>query len=145
MVQGDNTVFPFVIEDLLTNYHAFRQFLVSEPQIGTNHPWAPRGTDDGSRFGSPNFNPQDISDITEKTKNAYVRVDFGRKFDSGMSIDGNFGLRYSYTGLDSTGFRAYRPLPADAVQPAFVNGVRVRTDDAESRDDIRDFVPEARC
>jgi iron complex outermembrane recepter protein len=143
VVQGDNTVFPFVNEDLLTNYHAFRQFLVSEPQIGTNHPWAPRGTDDGSRFGSPNFNPQDISDITEKTKNAYVRVDFGRKFDSGMSIDGNFGLRYSYTGLDSTGFRAYRPLPADAVQPTFVNGVRVRTDDAESRDDIRDFVPEA--
>ena len=153
VVQGDNTVFPFVNEDLLTDYSAFRQYLLAEPQIGTNHPWAPRGTDDGSRFGSPNFNPQDISDITETTKNAYVRVDFGNTFDNGMSLDGNIGLRYSRTGLNSTGFRAYRPLPADAVQPTFVNGpacpapgapcVRVRTDDAESRDDIRDFVPDA--
>jgi TonB-dependent receptor len=145
VVQGNNTSFPFINENLLTDYSAFRQYLLGEPQIGTNHPWAPRGSDDGSRFGSPNFNPQDISDITETTKNAYLRVDFGNKFDNGMSIDGNIGVRYSRTELDSSGFRAYRPLPADAVQPEFAaDGVtRLRTPDAESRDDIRDFVPDA--
>ena len=40
-----------VNEDLLTNYSAFRQYLLNEPQIGTNHPWAPRGTDDGTLTG----------------------------------------------------------------------------------------------
>ncbi|QIK78050.1 TonB-dependent receptor [Sphingomonas piscis] len=145
VVQGDNTVFPFVNEDLLTNYSAFRQFLLNEPQIGTNHLWVPRGSDDGSRFGSPNFNPQDISDITEKTKNLYARFDFGNEFDNGMSLDGNIGIRYSKTELASTGFRAYRPLNPDTEQPEFAaDGVtRLRTPDAEDRDDLVDFVPEA--
>lgn len=143
VVQGSNSDFVFVSGDLLTDYSAFRQYILNEPQLGTNHPWAPRGTDDGSAFGSPNFRPEDISDIMEKTKNAYVRVDFGQEFGNDMSIDGNVGVRYVRTDLSSNGFRAFRPWVADAVQPTFVNGVRVRTDDAESRDDPRDFLPGA--
>ncbi len=143
VVQGDNQEFLFVNEDLLTNYSAFRQYLLSEPQIGTNHPWAPRGTDNGTAFGSPNFRPEDTSDITETTKNAYVRFDFQQDFDNGMSIDANVGLRFVQTDLSSTGFRAFRRWNDDAVQPTFVDGERVRTDDAESRDDPRDFLPEA--
>ena len=145
VVQGDNTDFLFVNQDLLTNYSAFRQYILNEPQLGTNHPWAPRGTDDGSAFGSPNFLPQDTSDITEATQNAYMRVDFEQEFDNGMSIDANIGLRYVRTDLTSSGFRAFRPWNADAVQPTFdaTTGERLRTDDAESRDDPRDFLPEA--
>lgn len=143
VVQGDNNRFLFVRDELLTNYSAFRQYILNEPQLGTNHPWAPRGTDDGSAFGSPNFRPEDTSDITETTKNAYIRFDFEQEFDNGMSVDANVGLRYSRTDLTSTGFRAFRAWNADAVQPTFVDGVRVRTDDAESRDDQRDFLPQA--
>jgi iron complex outermembrane receptor protein len=144
-VLGDNSEFLFVNEDLLTNYSAFRQYILSEPQLGTNHPWAPRGTDDGTAFGSPNFNPQDTSDITEKTQNAYIRFDYGQDFDNGMSLDGNFGVRYVKTDVASNGFIAFRPWNADAVQPEFAaDGVtRLRTPDAESRDDPRDFLPEA--
>lgn len=142
-VLGDNSSFLFVNQNLLMDYSAFRQYLLSEPQIGTNHPWQPRGTDDGTAFGSPNFNPQDTSDITEATKNAYVRIDYGQEFDNGMELSGNFGVRYVRTDLTSSGFRAFRPWNPDAVQPTFVDGERVRTDDAESRDDPRDFLPEA--
>ena len=144
-VLGSNSEFLFVNQDLLTNYSAFRQYILGEPQLGTNHPWAPRGTDDGTAFGSPNFNPQDTSDITEKTKNAYIRLDFGQDFDNGMSLDGNFGVRYVRTDITSSGFRAFRPWNADAVQPEFAaDGVtRLRTPDAESRDDPRDFLPQA--
>jgi iron complex outermembrane receptor protein len=143
VVQGSETDFLFVHQDLLTDYSKFRQYLLNEPQVGTNHPWAPRGTDDGTAFGSPNFRPEDTSDITETTKNAYVRLDFEHDFAGGMSIDGNIGLRYVRTDLSSSGFRAYRAWNADDVQPTFVDGVRVRTDDAESRDDPRDFLPQA--
>lgn len=143
VVQGSNTDFLFVNQDLLTNYSAFRQYILNEPQLGTNHPWAPRGTDDGSAFGSPNFRPEDTSNITEATQNAYVRVDFEQDFANGMSLDANVGVRYVRTDLTSSGFRAFRVWNADAVQPTFVDGERVRTDDAESRDDPRDFLPEA--
>jgi iron complex outermembrane receptor protein len=143
-VLGDNSSFLFVNDELLTDYSAFRQYLLSEPQIGTNHNWVPRGSDDGTAFGSPNFLPQDTSDITEKTKNAYIRFDYGQDFDNGMSLDGNFGLRYVRTDVASTGFQAFRPWNPDTVQPVFnAEGVRVRTDEAESRDDPRDFHPEA--
>lgn len=142
-VLGDNSSFLFVNEDLLMDYSAFRQYMLNEPQIGTNHPWVPRGVDDGTAFGSPVFRPEDTSDITEQTKNAYVRIDFGQDFDNGMSLDGNFGLRYVRTDIASSGFQAFRPWNPDAVQPTFVDGERVRTDDAESRDDPRDFLPQA--
>lgn len=145
VVQGDNTSFVFVHEDLLTDYTAFRNYLLNEPQIGTDHPWGPRGDPDGSTTGSPNFNPGDISDITEKTTNAYVRFDFAQEFANGMSLDGNFGVRYVKTNLNSNGFLEFRAWDADDVQPTFDpdTGERLRTDDAESRDDPRDFFPEA--
>ncbi|MHA6719348.1 TonB-dependent receptor [Sphingomonas sp. RS6] len=145
VVQGANNSFVFVNSDLLSSYDNFRNYIDSEPQLANNYGWVPRGTADGSRFGSPIFRPEDISDITEKTKNLYVRVDFKHQFDNGMSLDGNFGLRYVRTDLNSSGFRAYRPFVADEQTPAFDpdTGERTRTDDAESRDDPRDFLPEA--
>jgi TonB-dependent receptor len=144
VVMGNDNRFLFVNQNLLRDYTAFRNYLSGEPQIGTNHPWSPRGNADGTRFGSPNFRPEDISDITEQTRNAYLRFDFEQELGGGMSIDGNFGVRYVRTDLTSSGFRAFRVWDADAVQPEFdADGNRLRTPDAESRDDPRDFLPQA--
>lgn len=144
VVQGSNDSFVFVHEDLLTDYSAFLDYVRGEPQLGTNMGWTPRGEADGTRFGRPIFRPEDTSDITEKTTNAYVRVDFKQDFGNDMSIDGNFGVRYVRTKLNSSGFRAYRVWTADTEGAVFDpdTGERLRTDDAESRDDPRDFLPE---
>ena len=66
-----------------------------------------------------------------------MRFDFGRDIGSnGMSIDGNFGVRFSKSDLSSNGFLAYDDFDADAVETG------LRTPDAESRDHPRDFLPE---
>ena len=145
VVQGENTSFVFVNEDLLKNYTAFRNYIDNEPQLAGNHPWVPRGEADGTAFGNPLFNPEDTSDITERTYNAYARLDFDKEFDNGMSLVANIGLRYARTEINSNGFRAFRVWAADAVQPTFDpdTGERLRTDDAEANDDQRDFLPEA--
>lgn len=143
VVKGANNAFVFVNHDLLSSYANFRNYLNTEPQLANNnYGWVPRGTSDGSRFGNPIFRPEDTSNIAEKTRNAYVRVDFKHEFDNDMSVDGNVGVRYVRTDLDSSGFQAFRPFVADIQTPAVTNGVRTRTDDAESRDDPRDFLPQ---
>ena len=145
VVGGTNNSFVFVNESLLSDYTKFRNYINSEPQLADRYGWVPRGVADGSSFGSAVFRPEDTSDITEKTKNAYLRVDFKQAFGNGMSIDGNVGLRYVRTDLTSSGFRAFRPFVADIQTPAIdpTTGVRTRTDDAESRDDPADFLPES--
>ncbi|MEI5688488.1 TonB-dependent receptor [Sphingomonas kyungheensis] len=155
VVQGSNQSFVFANRNLLSSYSNFRKYLNSEPQLAPpagcalptcagNFGWLPRGTDDGSRFGSPTFRPEDISDITERTFNAYMRLDAKHEFDNGMSIAANAGVRYVRTELNSAGFQAFRPFVADTQTSAIdANGVRTRTDDAESRDDPRDFLPGA--
>ena len=45
----------------------------------------------------------DISEVTEVTKAAYARVDFGHDFSNGWNIEGNFGLRYVETEITSVG------------------------------------------
>lgn len=158
VVQGNNTDFVFVNHNILNDYSAFRKYIASEPQLTTLGNWVPRGIDDGTRFGQGIYRPEDTSDITERTKNAYIRVDFKHDFDGDMSIDGNVGVRYSRTELQSAGFQAFRPFNPDlpSCNPAGgadqqncqytfdpTTGRRLRTDDAESRDDIRDFAPQA--
>lgn len=49
------------------------------------------------------FLPGDISEVTEITKAAYARVDFGHDFSNGWNIDGNFGVRYVETEVRRTG------------------------------------------
>ncbi|UZK69793.1 TonB-dependent receptor [Sphingomonas sp. S1-29] len=143
VVNGSNNEFVFVNENLLSSYENFRNYIAGEPQLGNNYGWVPRGETDGSRFGRATFRPEDTSDIDEKTWNAYARIDFKQEFDNGMSLDGNFGVRYVKTTLTSNGFQAFRPFVADIQTLPVTNGVRTRTDDAESRDDIADFAPEA--
>ncbi|MGQ7830454.1 TonB-dependent receptor [Altererythrobacter sp. Z27] len=49
------------------------------------------------------FCTAEISDVTEKTKAAYARVDFGHDFSNGWALEGNFGLRYVDTTVKSGG------------------------------------------
>lgn len=49
------------------------------------------------------FCPPEISDVTEVTKAAYGRIDFGTDFDGGATLEGNFGLRYIRTKVATEG------------------------------------------
>ena len=49
------------------------------------------------------FCPNEISQAAEITKAAYARIDFGHDFAGGMSIDGNIGLRYVETTVQTSG------------------------------------------
>jgi iron complex outermembrane receptor protein len=136
VIQGSNTKFPFIRSDLLLNYTAFRNFIDNEPDLAGNHPWQPRGNLDGTG----NYRPEDTSDIVEATTNAYVRFDFGREFNNGMSLDGNFGVRFVKTELDSHGSFAYQAFNPDEQTESTPDAPR--TPDAEDHDDPRDFLPE---
>lgn len=56
------------------------------------------------------FCPREISDVTEITNALYGRLDFGHEFDNGMSLEGNFGLRYVETTIEVGGITAF-PSP----------------------------------
>jgi TonB-dependent receptor len=133
VVQGSNTHFPYIRRDLLMNYSAMREYIANEPDIGTNHPWAPRGNPDGTA----NYRPEDISDIVEETQNAYIRFDFGAEFNGGMSLDANVGVRFVKSDLTSAGALAFQAFTVDEQ-----GSTSPRTPDAESRDHERDFLPE---
>ena len=62
------------------------------------------------------FCPSEISDVTELTNAFYGRVDFAHDFDNGMSLDGNFGVRYVETTIEAGGeVRFPAPDRYDAV------------------------------
>jgi iron complex outermembrane recepter protein len=137
VVQGSNNAFPYIRGDLLMDYGKFRDYIDNEPDIATNHPWVPRGNLDGTG----QYRPEDISDIIERNESAYLRLDFGHDIGSGgMSIDGNIGVRFVKTGLESSGAFSFLPFNPDVQTDSTVDAPR--TPDAESRDDPRDFLPE---
>jgi outer membrane receptor protein involved in Fe transport len=47
--------------------------------------------------------PGEVSTVSEVTKAAYARVDFGHDFANGMNLEGNIGLRYVETEVTSGG------------------------------------------
>lgn len=49
------------------------------------------------------FCPSEISDVTEITNAFYGRLDFGHEFTNGITLDGNFGLRYVETKIEAGG------------------------------------------
>ena len=49
------------------------------------------------------FCPGEVSTVTEVTKAAYARVDFGHDFSNGWNVEGNIGLRYVETEITSGG------------------------------------------
>lgn len=133
VVRGANTKFPYIRRDLLMNYGAMRNYIDNEPDLAGNHPWNPRGNLDGTGA----YRPEDISDITEETKNAYIRFDFSHDIGSnGMWFDANVGVRFAKSDLSSNGSLAYDDFDADQVETG------TRTPDAEDHDHARDFLPE---
>lgn len=137
VVQGPNTAFPYIRRDLLMNYGAMRSYIDNEPDLAPNHPWTPRGNMDGTGA----YRPEDISDITEENQSAYLRLDFGRDLGgNGMSIDGNIGVRFTKTDLQSSGAFAYQAFNPDTITLSTPDAPR--TPDAEDHDDPRDFLPE---
>ncbi|WP_240624671.1 TonB-dependent receptor domain-containing protein [Aurantiacibacter odishensis] len=55
----------------------------------------------GETIACDPFCPPEISGVSEITKAAYARVDFGHDFSSGWSLAGNIGLRYVETSISS--------------------------------------------
>ncbi|WP_051881883.1 TonB-dependent receptor [Parvularcula oceani] len=66
--------------------------------------WRRLAEREGVVEGTP-FLPGEITDVTEETIAAYIRLDYGfdNLGDSGMSLDGNFGVRWFQTDLTSSG------------------------------------------
>ncbi|MGZ3305839.1 MAG: TonB-dependent receptor domain-containing protein, partial [Asticcacaulis sp.] len=96
--------------------------------------------------GNPIYNPANISDVTEDTKDAYAMLNFGKDLGNEQSLEGNIGIRYTTTTLDSNGFMAYTPFGVDQQTPAIDTStnpaVRKRTDDAEAHDAAQDYLPQ---
>jgi outer membrane receptor protein involved in Fe transport len=67
------------------------------------------------------FCPGEISVVTEVTKAAYARVDYGHDFSNGWNISGNFGLRYVETQISTQG-RIGFPDPGRFDTPVIENG-----------------------
>jgi TonB-dependent receptor len=49
------------------------------------------------------FCENEISDVSETTKAAYARIDYGTDFDNGWKLRGNFGVRYIETEVVAAG------------------------------------------
>jgi TonB-dependent receptor len=123
---GDSTSVVFPSNNLLTNYDAFVAMVQSEPLIsGSFTPdWNPLRVDGVVDYGR-NANGSNASNfagantIAEDTTNAYVRFDFLNDFDNGQTIQGNIGVRYIKTDVNSTGTFVFAPI-FDPVAQGFV-------------------------
>jgi TonB-dependent receptor len=56
--------------------------------------------------GTP-FLPGEINPIREKNNAAYIMARFGHRFESGLRISGNIGLRYTHTTREAQGFQVF--------------------------------------
>jgi TonB-dependent receptor len=138
LVQGKNTKFVYISRDYLLNYSKMAAFFGanSDPNTGLvrGAPWAPR---------VPMFPIDNHSEITEKTTNFYVQMDFDHTFANGQSIEGNFGVRYSKTDLTSVGNLVRVPFAADsACTPGTDSNGVVTTTYACSHNSPQEFLPQ---
>ncbi len=137
---GEHTQFLAIKSELLLDPVALVNYIKNEPTfVNPDGSFKVGWRSQLGADGLPNYDPARISEITEKTTNAYVMMNFGKEFDNGMSVDGNFGVRYAKTELGSTGFMAYRAFDVDQ-QVASTTG-QPRTPDAESHDAPQDYLP----
>jgi len=65
--------------------------------------------------------PPEISDVMEETKAAYARIDYGTDFDNGWNLEGNFGVRYVETTVQTGGLIGF-PSPFGFDDPSVTNG-----------------------
>lgn len=147
VITGENQSFLYIDPELLRNPNKFFEFYENEPDFrneqGDYRGWSPvtdnngpRRTTDGNY--TPLYQGEDNSGITEQTVNLYVRLDFEHEFSNGTWLDGNFGLRYTKTSIDSPGTLQYSEFDEDKNDidlPQFPQA-------AEDRDAPQDFLPE---
>ena len=71
---------------------------------GGGTPWRPLAKRDGVVAGTP-YLPSEIQPVSQKTKNAYVMLSFGRNEPilGGVKLSGNIGVRYVADHIESTG------------------------------------------
>nr|WP_295110865.1 TonB-dependent receptor [uncultured Caulobacter sp.] len=112
----------FYTNNTVDNYADVSKFLLSVGDEwrdrmagGCPQNWVPLAMRCGVNAGTP-FRPQEINPVNEKTKSAYAMLRF--KGDVGEArISGNFGLRYTSTDREASGYLAYplsTSLPSDA-------------------------------
>lgn len=112
VVRGDNTQVVFADRGLIQNYDAFVSAIAGEGNIPQRvdgngdtfyGDWGPLNQNGGVDYNRRGG----VGDVREQTQNLYARLDFGNEFSNGMSIDGNVGLRYIRTEIDSVGQLTY--------------------------------------
>jgi TonB-dependent receptor len=151
VLQGPNTKFLTIRPDLLMDPVKLAAYVASEPTFinadGTTktgyHPQLDAN-------GNPVFDPANVSTVREASDDVYLMFNYGKEFDNGMALSGNFGVRYTQTVLDSEGFLAYTPFAQDQQTPATttttVGGTTVttttRTPTAEQHDAAQDYLPQ---
>lgn len=101
-VLGSNTTFVDLSPKYLLSYKNFANLFNTDPMLQGSL-WQPRAT---------MYGPNDISNVKEKVTDAYVQFDFAHDLGGGMSLDGNFGVRYANYDLDSAGSFQYHPFTA---------------------------------
>lgn len=136
LVNGKNSKFVYISRDYLLNYGKMADFFANNSGatgVVRGAPWAPR---------VPMFPIDNHSEITEKTTNFYVQVDFNHELGNGQSIEGNFGVRYAKTDLASAG-NLVRTLGADsACTPGTDSAGVVTTAYACSHNSPQEFLPQ---
>jgi TonB-dependent receptor len=102
---GDGSAFFFggdnLVEEYLAGVTQGQAKKITDFSL-TPNAWNPIYNRTGLVPGTP-FLPGEISDVDESTSGAYLRLDFGTDFGNGMSLEGNFGVRYVNTEIRSGG------------------------------------------
>ncbi|WP_340588784.1 TonB-dependent receptor [Erythrobacter alti] len=93
---GDNMVQDYLSGEITNQANAITAFTL------TPNAWFPISARGGT-VGDSVFLPGEISDVTESTRAAYARLDFGTYFSNGWELSGNIGLRYVETTTESDG------------------------------------------
>ncbi len=102
---GNGSAFFFGSDNVLDDYlsgEVTRQANAITAFTLTPNAWFPISARGGNVDGTV-FLPGEISDVSESTKAAYARIDFGTYFSNGWELSGNIGLRYVETTTESDG------------------------------------------
>jgi len=90
--------------DMIGNYNSTATFFKSIAAQGIGSGWVPLAERTGAIAGTP-YLPNEIQDVSQKSKDAYVMLSFGRDTPifGNVKMSGNIGLRYVNTRVRSGG------------------------------------------
>ncbi len=93
---GDNLVADYLSGKIRSQAKAITDFTL------TPSAWFPISARGNALPGGP-WTAGEISDVDEETNSAYLRLDFGGDYDTGVKLAGNIGIRYVETKIKSGG------------------------------------------